>query len=230
MKEIKHIFFDLDHTLWDHETNARKVLGDIYEAYNLESRIKSTKSGFLDTYSKVNAQLWDDYNHDRIDRDYLRDERFRIVLEKCGATHTEDGIEMSTYFLHHCPRQGLIMDGADMVLNYLAKKYTMSIITNGFDDVQKIKLETSGLDKFFSHLFTSESIGRKKPHREIFDHALKTVGHTNKEAIMIGDSPKADIEGARNAGIIPIFYNPLGTAKSDCQWQISHLSELMKIL
>lgn len=230
MKGIKHIFFDLDHTLWDHETNSRKVLDDLYTVFNLESRIKFSKSDFLIQYAKINFQLWDDYNHNRIDRDYLRNQRFRLVLESCGTKETDDSLEMSDYFLNHCPRQGAIMDGADMVLEYLTKKYSMSIITNGFEDVQKVKLETSNLDKFFSHLFTSESIGKKKPDPEIFEFAMNTVGHSKEEVIMVGDNIKADISGALNAGITPIFYNPLGTAKSDCQWQISHLSELMKIL
>lgn len=230
MKNIKHVFFDLDHTLWDHETNARTVLRDLYKEFNLQNRTNVDVEGFLSTYKSVNDKLWNDYNHGRIERDYLRDQRFALVLQACGATEVSDSIPLSDYFLFHCPRQGKLMDGTDMILNYLIQKYKMSVITNGFEDVQKVKLETSGLGKFFVGLFTSESIGRKKPDPAIFNHAMEQVGVQPHEAVMIGDNPKADIEGALGAGITPIFYDPLGAVKSVCQWQISHLSELMKIL
>ncbi|MFT6868047.1 MAG: putative hydrolase of the HAD superfamily [Cyclobacteriaceae bacterium] len=230
MRNIRHIFFDLDHTLWDHDANARKVLLDLYAEFDLVSRISVDLPKFLKIYTHLNHQLWDDYNHGRIERDYLRNERFRLVLEACGTMQTADSIEMSDYFLHHCPRQGVLIDGADVILNYLVKKYEMSIITNGFEDVQEIKLKTSGLNKYFKHVFTSESIGSKKPDPAIFEHAMKVAGVKNDEVVMIGDNLKADVGGALNAQITPIYFNPLGTVKSDCQWQISHLSELMKIL
>ncbi|MFY0599504.1 MAG: YjjG family noncanonical pyrimidine nucleotidase [Cyclobacteriaceae bacterium] len=230
MKGIKHVFFDLDHTLWDHETNARKVLKDLYKEFDFESKFGITESKFLMNYTKVNGRLWNDYNHGRVEKDYLRNERFRIVLEACRVKEVKNSIELSDYFLYHCPRQHALMDGADMVLEYLVKKYPMSIITNGFEDVQKVKLESSGLDKFFTHLITSESMGKKKPEPAIFQHALKLAGVKSHEAVMIGDNLKADVEGAKGANILPIFYDPIGTVKSDCQWQISHLSELMKIL
>lgn len=230
MKGIKHVFFDLDHTLWDHEQNAKKVIKDLYVEFDLSSRMDLDQSAFQEVYSKVNATLWNDYNHGRIERDYLRNERFRIVLEHCDAKETHDSMKLSDYFLFHCPRQVATMDGADMVLEYLYKKYSMSIITNGFEDVQEVKMESSGLHKYFNFVFTSESIGKKKPDPEIFEFAMDKVGVKKHEVIMIGDNLKADVEGAQNAGITPIFYNPLGTVKSECQWQISHLSELMKIL
>lgn len=230
MKNIKHIFFDLDHTLWDHDANAEKVLKDLYDDYDLKSRLAVDKATFLKKYNKINHKLWDDYNHGKIGRDYLRNERFRLVLEACGADRTHDSLEMSDYFLHHCPRQKGIIDGADVVLNYLVQKYEMSIITNGFEDVQEIKLQTSGLGKYFRYVFTSESIGSKKPDPAIFEHALRVAGVKSDEVVMIGDNLKADVGGALNAQIIPIYFNPLGAVKSTCQWQISHLSELMKIL
>lgn len=228
--KFTHLFFDLDHTLWDYDTNARKVLSDLYVEFELDKMIRYSSEQFLKIYLKTNDGLWHDFNQGRIQKETIRNERFNLVLTNCGSTDLSRSIEMSEYFLHHCPRQKAVMPDALMTLDYLSKKYEMSIITNGFDDVQAIKLKACGLDRFFDHIFTSETIGIKKPSPEIFHHALEKVKADRSEALMIGDNPKTDILGARNAGITPLLYNPTGQIKSECQLQIKHLTELMALL
>jgi len=225
-----HIFFDLDHTLWDYDKNANFVLTNLYDEFGLSKYISASSSEFVDHFFTTNDSLWTKYNQGLIGRDDIRLTRFQKVLEGLGCEEPLDHLGMNDYFLYQCPRQSEIMEGAEIILGYLSKKYHLSIITNGFDDVQSVKLKACGLGKYFSHVFTSESTGYKKPAREIFDFALTTVAAERENALMIGDNPMTDILGATNAGITPLLYNPTGTVKSECELQVNHLSELMKIL
>lgn len=225
-----HIFFDLDHTLWDYDLNARKVLNDLYREFELGKQMPAGPDRFAEVFFRTNDTLWQQYNLGLIDRDEIRLQRFGKVLEKLGVADAGNTQEMNEYFLYHCPRQRGVVEDAPMVLDYLRKKYHLSIITNGFDDVQSVKLKACGLDGFFSHVFTSETTGHKKPSREIFDHAVLEVKATAGTALMIGDNHSTDVMGARNAGITPLLYNPGGRVKSDCQLQVQHLSELMRFL
>lgn len=230
MRKFSYLFFDLDHTLWDYDANARTVLLDLYNHFKLHQQIRHGAERFLEIYFRTNDGLWHDYNQGRITKDIMRTKRFDLVMTNCGAEGYEYGTRMSEYFLEHCPRQKGVMPGTKMVLDYLVKKYRMSIITNGFDDVQFIKLKASNLDHYFEHVFTSETIGVKKPNPEIFQYALQQVGCSNENVLMIGDNPKTDILGAQNAGITPLLYNPTGQIKSECELEIKHLSELMTLL
>lgn len=230
MKHHTHIFFDLDHTLWDYDFNARKVLSDLFLRFGLADCTQTSVDGFISTFFKTNAELWHRFNLGLIERELIREERFRMILRTCGGKDEAMAKEIGDYFLHHCPRQPRIMEGADVLLGYLQDRYHLSIITNGFEDVQHIKLKHCGLGRFFARVFTSETIGFRKPSPEIFDYAMKETKAEKHLALMIGDNHSTDIEGARNAGITPILFNPTGKVKSDCEIQISSLSELMKLL
>ncbi|MEQ8548929.1 MAG: YjjG family noncanonical pyrimidine nucleotidase [Cyclobacteriaceae bacterium] len=230
MKNIKHLFFDLDHTLWDYDFNARKVLNEMYDLFQLAENTNTSKDGFLKVYFKENAKLWHAYNLGEIDRKHIRDYRFVNVLKACAGSKMDISMEMSHHFIYHCPRQTRVMDGALMTLDYLRQKYRMSVITNGFDDVQEIKLQLSGLAPYFEEVITSETTGHKKPAKEIYEYALGKVGCSAEEVLMIGDNHTADVQGALSAGIRPIFFNPGLSYKSACEIQIEQLSELMRLL
>lgn len=228
MKHVRHIFFDLDHTLWDYETNARAVLQDIYTRFEVSRHTTLPMDAFILRFFQANGALWQAFDRGEVGKEEIRERRFRTVLGAAADHELAD--EMTHYFGYNCPRQPAVMEDAKMILEYLNKKYELSIITNGFNDVQGIKLSACGLDRFFGHVFTSDSIGARKPSAEIFEHALDTVGTTSSQALMIGDNPKTDILGAQNAGITPLLYNPTGKIKSECQYQIKHLGELMRLL
>lgn len=230
MKGISHVFFDLDHTLWDYDFNATKVLSDLYDHFRLQEVLRTSKEGFIKTFFSINANIWRDYNQGKIEKEYIRNERFGRIMRHCGAEDTTISHRLSDYFLYYCPRQPKLMEEVDVVLPFLSKKYKLGIITNGFSDVQDTKLTSSGIRKYFEVIVTSESIGSRKPSREIFDHALELAGIESHQAVMIGDNPGTDILGAKNAGWVPILYDPKFTMKSDCEWQVQRFSELMKIL
>ena len=228
MKGIKHIFFDLDHTIWDYDRSAQETLLEIYQDLSL-TKSGITEKKFINTFYKVNDKLWTKYNDGLIDRDYIKKERFKEVFLSLSVdmNHAESA---SAYFLGHCSLKPYLMPDALTALNYLQGKYDLHIITNGFLDAQSRKLKSSGIDKFFNVMVTSECIDARKPSPEIFEYSLREAGAEKENSVMIGDNPRADIQGAQNVGIKTVFYDPTGRKKSLADYTIQSHMELIKLL
>ncbi len=231
--KYKHIFFDLDHTLWDFETNAYLVLEQLYHVHNLESRGVPTFKEFHQTYMVHNAKLWERFRKGHITRNDLRTKRFRLTLVDFKIGDEKLCEALGTQFLEELPTQTALFPHAKEVLEYLAgKSYPLHMITNGFEDVQLRKMRSSGIDHFFTHVITSESAGSLKPYREIFDYAVLKANATADSSIMIGDALDIDIIGAFNAGIDQVYFNPLVPANGELKptFVINSLHELKQIL
>lgn len=206
--KYKHLFFDLDHTLWDFDANAKESLAELYIFFELESKFISPFEYFYTTYLKHNAILWDRFEKGYITSDELKWKRmwrtlidFRIGDEKLAK-------EMSAKFLEILPTKKKVFDYAFEILDYLTEKnYSIHLITNGFEKTQWSKLNSSDLARYFTHVITSETSNSMKPQKEIFDYALKKINGSVEECIMIGDNLNADIQGALNAGMDAIFVN-----------------------
>lgn len=226
MKEINHIFFDLDHTLWDYDRNAQETLTDIYVQIGAASIVPIKK--FINTYYQVNEKLWVKYNKKQIDREYIKQHRFREVFQKTGIDESL-AHEASLYFMANCSKKPHLIEHAKITLDYLIKKYKLHIITNGFNDVQPVKLASSGIESYFEVMVTSETSQARKPDPEIFQDALERAGAVKQESIMIGDNPKTDIHGARDFGIKTILYDPSGKKRSMADYNIQSLDELIRL-
>jgi putative hydrolase of the HAD superfamily len=206
LKKYEHIFFDLDRTLWDFDENSRKVLKDIFINFKLNEFINSFDS-FINKYYTVNEQLWSDYRDDRITKESLRWKRFSFTLKYFNINDNELASQIGDYYISHSPRQTLLFPYTKEVLDYLNQKYQLHIITNGFEEVQFIKLKESGIINYFNEVILSEKVGVKKPHPYIFKNALKRTGATAKNSIMIGDDLYADIYGAQRVKMDHIYFN-----------------------
>ncbi len=228
MKGIKHIFFDLDHTLWDYDRSAQETLFEIYTQLELADTGLTVKK-FVKTFYEVNNKLWVKYNDGLIDREYIKTRRFTEVFSASGINDTKSNIA-STYFLNNCSLKPYLMEDALTALHYLSNKYELHIITNGFLDAQNRKLDSSGITKFFKVMVTSECIDSRKPSPEIFEYSLKEAQANKSESIMIGDNPRTDIQGARDFGIKTVFYDPSGRKKSLADFTIQSHMELLKLL
>jgi putative hydrolase of the HAD superfamily len=225
------IFFDLDHTLWDYETSARETLRELYDHYLLNDLGIASFDDFHQQFRTVNQQLWHLYDHGKIGSEVIRAERFKQILAHFNVHEESVSQKLSADYLDLCPRKGNLMPGALQALNYLSKRYRMTVITNGFDDVQRIKLEAGNITQYFNHIITSQKAGYKKPAREIFDFALEENKIEAGAAIMIGDNLATDIAGARNAAIDVIFYNPDRLDhQASVTHEIRHLEELCSLL
>ncbi len=231
MSKYRVLLFDLDHTLWDYETNSYETLSDLHQDYNLSEFTGWSVQKFADTFKKVNSRLWDNYNRGAIDRAYIKEKRFETIFRKLGVDDYELSQEISAEYVKRCPQKTGLMPHTLTVLDYLSKTYPLFLLTNGFDDVQNIKLEKSNIGHYFQGMITSETCGHRKPSREIFEYTLETANTTSSEALMVGDNLQADIKGAKKAQIDGVYYNPLKKShKEETDYEISCLSELMNIL
>ncbi|WP_109833114.1 YjjG family noncanonical pyrimidine nucleotidase [Reichenbachiella versicolor] len=234
-KTYKHVFFDLDHTLWDYETNAKQTLIELFDKYELDQYgIKSGQS-FYDAFSKVNDQLWDLFNVGKITKFELRDRRFRETFERSGAIMklipTDLLSSIGSVFIKECSKKSVTFEGAKEILEYLQPKYPLHIITNGFEETQSIKLKSSGLLHFFDQIITSEKAGFKKPFSGIFTYAMKHANAVPEGSIMIGDNLMTDIKGARDFKIDTIYFNPENKAhKHEVTYEVKSLIEIQNIL
>ncbi len=225
------IFFDLDHTLWDFETNSTETLCELYAHYQLKERGAADLPVFLQTFAEINKRLWVLYDQGLIHRDVIRYERFKEILEKVNVPDYELSLQLSEAYVKESPRKGNLMPHAEETLRYLHTKYPMYIITNGFAEIQSIKLSSSKIDQYFKRVITSEEAQHKKPSKEIFEYALRENGFKAHETIMIGDNLTTDIQGAKNASIDTVYYNPHKEKHGqEVNYEITSLKELCGLL
>ncbi len=207
-KKYKHIFFDLDMTLWDFETNAREAYSDIYTKFELNNRGISSIEKFLKFYLVHNDKLWDQYRKGEIEKEFLRSRRFELTLLDFGIDDPLLAEDIGMEYITISPLKTNLFPNAHEILNYLKPKYPLYIITNGFEEVQFTKLKYSKLDDYFQFVVTSEEAGCKKPDAGIFKFALQKAGATAGESLMIGDDQEVDVAGAIKVGMDGIFFNP----------------------
>jgi putative hydrolase of the HAD superfamily len=206
-KKYSHLFFDLDNTIWDFDSNSFDALQAALKKMDLLDKIGSY-GDFYNIFDSVNENLWALYREGKISKRILRVQRFEESFEKNGSLFPGMAELVNDAYLAEMPGLTRLVDGARELLDYLFERYEMAIITNGFKEVQHKKIIQSGLAKYFKKLFISEEIGSTKPKREIFEHAIKSMNARKKNSLMIGDSWEADIVGARNFGIDQIYFNP----------------------
>ncbi len=206
---IRAIFFDLDHTLWDYEVNSRETLSELFSDHQLSSLLGCSADDFLRTFERVNGQLWDQYNHKQIERDEIRTRRFEHIFRHYDYENPGLSLTISDNYISQCPEKPNLLPFARETLDYLKDHYALHILSNGFDDVQAVKLEKSGIRNYFGEVITSETTGHRKPAKEIFDYSCDCIGLASDECLMIGDNYKADILGAMDANLTAMFYNPM---------------------
>lgn len=207
-KQYRHLFFDLDHTLWDFEENARITLLELYHQLQLEQKGVDDFGLFHKNYLAHNERLWERYRNGFIRQEELRVKRMWLSLLDFKIADDLLARNMSMRFLDLLPTRTILFPYAIEILQYLANKnYELHLITNGFEKTQHSKLKYSGLDKYFKEVITSEASSALKPNKEIFDYAFGKTGAKPWESIMLGDSLEVDIIGAMKAGIDQVFIN-----------------------
>ena len=231
MKTYQHLFFDLDHTLWDFDTNARTTLEELYTEFDMHRTVTPLFDDFYQKYLYHNEILWNRYHQGLISADELKWKRMWRTLLEFKIGHEQMARDMSQRFLELLPTKRALFPYTVEILDYLtAKGYQLHLITNGFEQTQWKKLNNSGLEKYFVEVITSEGSNSVKPNREIFDYALLKTGANLHTSIMLGDNPEADILGAINAGMDSVFVNHHhATIDYKPTYTVNHLSELEKI-
>jgi len=227
----KDLFFDLDHTIWDFELNSKETLWDLHIKFKLESKGITDFDVFYTQYSMHNLRLWDRYTKGYIKQEELRWKRIYLSLLDCKIADEALAKEMSHDYLDILPNKKNLFPYTIEILEYLKNKgYKMHLITNGFELVQWKKIKNSNLSDYFIEVITSESSNSLKPHKEIFEYALRSAHASIESSIMIGDNESADIQGAINIGMDSIFVNHLNLIPTvPATYTVSHLKELATI-
>ena len=204
LNHIKHIFFDLDHTLWDFDKNSALTFKKLFELHNLDINLHD----FLKVYEPINLDYWRLYRNEQIKKPELRYRRLKDSFDAINY-EVEDSLidQLSEDYITYLTTFNHLFDDTMEVLDYLRGKYTLHIITNGFEEAQQKKMEASRIASYFETVTNSEQAGVKKPNPYIFDYALKKAKAKTDESVMIGDSLEADVLGAINFGMDAIFFN-----------------------
>jgi len=230
-KTYKHIFFDLDHTLWDFERNAEETKREMFETLKLKERGIASYEAFREKYVGINLALWALYREDKIGKDDLNFRRFYDTLCVLGINDRLLGEAMASGFIEGISSKTYLFPYAKEILEYLYPKYPLYIITNGFEEVQFSKLKNSGMDRYFASVITSEEAGSKKPDAEIFQYALRKTGASANDSIMIGDDLEVDMAGARLMGIDQLYVNhDKKNHKEQVTMEVFSLKEIMGLL
>ena len=206
--KYKHLFFDLDHTLWDFDANARATLEQLHLDMQLIDKGIHDFDLFYRNYLGHNEKLWTKYRNGQIRQEELRLKRMWLTLLDFQVADEDLARQLSELFLQLLPTRTMLFPDTKEVLQYLTDKgYQLHLITNGFEITQHSKLNSCGLNVFFKEIITSECSNSLKPEKEIFEYALGKTGAKVDESIMIGDSLDVDIVGAMNARMDQVHVN-----------------------
>ncbi len=224
--KVTDIFFDLDHTLWDFEKNSALTFERIFKQHEVHLPL----GDFLKVYVPINFEYWKLYREERISKEELRYSRLKKTFDNLSFKVTDELIHLLSHdYIQRLPDNDHLFEGTIEILEYLRVNYKLHIITNGFREVQRVKMETSRIKHYFDQIIDSESVGVKKPNPLIFEFALKSANVTSKNALMIGDNIEADIEGATKVGMQSIHFEPNPNANK-ADFHISSLLQLKNYL
>lgn len=227
----KHILFDLDHTLWDFDKNCAETLLELYHRHDMGKHKHFGVEEFVKTYQQINRRLWDDFHAGKLSKHDIRHTRFILTFAELGLQESDVPHGLEEQFLQLCPSKSNVLPYAHEVLTYLKQKYVLHIITNGFFEVQNIKMSSAQLGSYFNEVINSESCGHMKPDKRIFEYTLGRINAKPEECLMVGDDLEADVKGARNAGIDQVYFNPHQESHSEkISYEINSLKELLDIL
>lgn len=228
---MKHIFFDLDHTLWDFEKNSEAALRILYKELELGNELRSFQS-FHTAYKKINKELWYQYGTGRITKAELRVRRFNDTLLKFEIKNLPLAEKLAVGYVETSPYQtNLFPNTVETLKNLQNQGHEMHIITNGFKEIQDIKLTNSGIRDYFDVILCSEDVGKSKPAKEVFMVALERASAKNNESLMVGDNLHADVLGAERAGISAVLFDPHNEHKNGThEWHINDLDEIIELI
>ena len=229
--QYKNIFFDLDDTLWAFSFNARDTFEEMYRKYEYDRYFRSFEH-FYELYERRNIELWAEYADGKVTKEELNRQRFLYPLEAVGEGNAALAKAFSDDFFAVIPTKSRLMPHAQKVLEYLAPKYNLYILSNGFQELQCHKMRSAGIDHYFKKVVLSDDIGVLKPWPEIFHFAMSATQSELRESLMVGDSWENDIKGAQGVGIHQVFYNVTGRTELPFKptYQITDLKELLQLL
>ncbi|ARV09202.1 noncanonical pyrimidine nucleotidase, YjjG family [Winogradskyella sp. PC-19] len=222
-KKIQHIFFDLDHTLWDFDKNSGLTFGKIFKIHDVDVALED----FLNVYEPINFKYWKLYREEQVTKQELRYGRLKEAFNEINMSVSDQLIDnLSEDYITYLSTFNHVFDGAHDVLDYLNGKYELHIITNGFEEAQEKKMKASNLKEYFNTVTNSEMVGVKKPNPKIFNFAMDLANAKPEQSVMIGDSLEADIRGAIGVGMEALYFDYKNSDYNENYHRITQLSTL----
>lgn len=230
-RKYLHIFFDLDHTLWDFDANNLLTFDEILKSHKLYGTAIPNLETFMAVYTLHNKALWDQYKQGLIQKGFLSYHRFELTLHHFGIDDLNLAKSMAEAYIRISPTKTILRNGATEILGWLRAKYTLGLITNGFDEIQFVKIRNAGLEKFFSVIVTSEEAGFKKPDPGIFHYTMQKSGALPQSSLYVGDEPETDVVGARAANVDQVLVTfGKDYEESGATYTVRELLDLKEIL
>ncbi|MBO7259708.1 MAG: YjjG family noncanonical pyrimidine nucleotidase [Paludibacteraceae bacterium] len=230
LKTYSVVFIDWDDTLWDFHANAYIAMEKAYDKYDLQRYFHSFQH-FYNLYEGRNRELWAEYAQGNITKDNLQRERFQYPFRMVNQEDDDLAGQVGNDFLELTIQQNKLITGAKELMAYLAQKYPIIVLSNGFKEVQYRKIATSGLQEYITHVVLSEEVGVQKPNKLIFEYALKLINKKASEVMMIGDNMETDIMGAAEIGMDTIYLSKNMTSTTDYPtYTVQTLREIQNIL
>ncbi|HKJ48427.1 MAG TPA: YjjG family noncanonical pyrimidine nucleotidase [Christiangramia sp.] len=227
LDNIEHVFFDLDHTLWDFDKNSELAFREVFEKQNIRLNVDD----FLQVYKPINFKYWELYRNNSVSKEALRYGRLKESFNALQFETVDTTINLiADDYIEYLPKNNHLLEGGMEILNILKDRYKLHIITNGFEEVQQKKMMGSGIHEFFETITTSEEAGVKKPHPQIFQVAIDKSGAEIAKSVMIGDNLEADIIGAHQFGLKVIHLGSGDQSIQDQYPQVQKLNELLNYL
>lgn len=234
VKQYEVLFIDLDDTLYDFTSNSTDTYREVYALMGYDRWFRDFEH-YYEIYWERNCELWALYADSKITKDELNAERYTHPLRVMGVADADAvGAHFWEESMKRLPLGARLMPYAREILEYLKPQYKLYILSNGFAELQACKMRSAGIDGYFDGIVLSDDIGVNKPHREIFEHALRVAGVKADKALMIGDNYEVDIKGAQGIGMDQVLYNVAGTTLDDeapkPTYTIASLLELKEIV
>jgi len=195
------VWFDLDNTLYDHRRAVRAAFADLYRRYDL-GRGGLSLEEVLRKFFHINQRLWFKLATAEMDGTTLRAERFRLLWEELGVPSGPDAAALGQDYLNTYLTFNYPAEGAEETLAALRRRFPLGLLTNGFTDVQRPKIQRLGWDKYFTWVVVAEELGVYKPDVAIFARVAEAAGLPPETILYVGDSPVEDIIPARAAGLL----------------------------
>ena len=234
VKQYDVLFIDLDDTLYDFTANSLDAYREVYALMDYDRWFRSFEH-YYEIYWARNRELWVLYADNKITKDQLNADRYTHPLRVMGVADADAvGARFWEESMKRLPLGAKLMPHAREILEYLKPQYRLYILSNGFAELQARKMQSAGIGDYFDGVVLSEDIGVNKPHREIFEHALRVANVTADRALMIGDNYEVDIKGAKGVGVDQVYYNPtkkdLDQGDLSPTYTINSLLELKEIV